>query len=334
MAGAAAGGAEAFFVRLVAGLARAGVAQRAVIRRDAERSAQLRRAGVAVTELAFGGWFDFVTRPALRRVIDVYRPDVILTWMNRATAALPPSRSIHVARLGGYYDLKYYRRCDHLIANTRDIADYILRAGVDPARVHVLPNFADAPSGPAIERAGLATPATVPVIAALGRLHRNKAFDVLLAALAQLPGAWLWLAGTGPEEAALRAQADRLGIADRVRFFGWRSDAGAVLAAADVLVCPSRHEPLGNVVLEAWAARRPVVAAASAGPASLVRDGESGLLVAIDDASALAAAIGRVLSDRELAEHLAARGHAVWSENYTEEKVVAAYRDFFVRITR
>src|SRR3546814_2771750 len=64
---------------------------------------------------------------------------------------------------------------------------------------------------------------------------------------------WLWLAGEGPRRRALMQQAARLGLGDRVRFLGWRDDVAALLRAADVFLCPSRHEPLGNVVIEAWA---------------------------------------------------------------------------------
>jgi glycosyltransferase involved in cell wall biosynthesis len=332
MAGAAEGGAEAFFVRLVVALHRAGIEQKAVIRRNAKRAAALIAAGVATVELPFGGWFDFATRPALRRILATDKPAIALTWMNRATAALPKSAAVHAARLGGYYDLKYYRRCDHLVANTRDIAAYLVRAGFPEDRVHYLPNFVDAPPSAPIARAALDTPAGVPLVLALGRLHENKAFDQLLAALARLDGVWLWLAGAGPLEAALKAQAQALGLTDRVRFLGWRDDGSALLAAADLLVCPSRHEPLGNVVIEGWAAGRPVVAAAGAGPAQLIDDGVSGLLAPVDDADALAQTIGRVLSDRGLAQRLAQGGRAAWARAFTEEHVVAAYRDFFQRI--
>ncbi|MBM3597441.1 MAG: glycosyltransferase [Alphaproteobacteria bacterium] len=332
MAGADKGGAEAFFVRLVTALQRAGLDQRAAIRTNAARAAALRAAGVDTIELPFGGWFDFTTGPALKRVLADYRPDIALTWMSRATQRLPRSPAIHVARLGGYYDFKHYRRCDHLIANTAGIADHLVQGGIDPARVHVLRNFVDAVDAMPVDRAGLDTPADAKVVLAMGRLHENKAFDVLLAAVARIEGAWLWLAGSGPEDAALKAQAARLGIAGRVRFLGWRDDGGALLASADVLVCSSRHEPLGNVVLEAWAARRPVVAAASAGPAMLIVDGESGLLAPVDDAVALADAIGRVLSDAGLAGRLAEAGHTAWAQGYTEDRVVAAYLDFFRRI--
>ena len=76
-----------------------------------------------------------------------------------------------------------------------------------------------------------------------------------------------------------------------MRFLGWRTDRGALLRAADICVLPSRWEPFGTVMLEAWAAGTPLVAAASQGPAALIEDGGNGLLVPVDDVAALAAAV-------------------------------------------
>ena len=132
------------------------------------------------------------------------------------------------------------------------------------------------------------------MLLALSRLHEKKGLDVLLRALAELPGCVAWIAGDGPLEADLKALAARLGVADRVRFLGWRSDRGALLKAADICVLPSRWEPFGTVMLEAWAAGTPLVAAASQGPSALIEDGGNGLLVPVDDAPALAAAIRRL----------------------------------------
>ena len=95
----------------------------------------------------------------------------------------------------------------------------------------------------------------------------------------QLPGVHAVIAGEGPERAALLDIARSEGVADRLHLPGWRSDTAELLAAADLLVCPSRVEPLGNVVIEAWSARRPVVAAASDGPRELITPGRDGLLV-------------------------------------------------------
>ena len=334
MAGAPHGGAETFFVRLALALERAGQDQRIVIRRDAERAAALRAGGIAPIELPFGRWLDLATLLGFRRAIRDYRPEVVLTWMTRATQLCPRGDFVHVARLGGYYNLRHYRRCQHLIGNTREICDYIVRAGWPADRAHYLPNFAPDMKAPPLARQSLGTPAEAPLLLALGRLHENKAFDVLLAALAQVPRAHLWLAGEGPLRAALEAQARRLGIAERVRFLGWREDTAALLAAADMLVCPSRHEPLGNVVIEAWSAGLPVVAAASAGPAALIREGETGLLVPVEDAAALAAAIGRLAGDPALKKRLSAAGRAAYAAEFSEATVVARYRAFLERVAR
>ena len=97
---------------------------------------------------------------------------------------------------------------------------------------------------------------------------------------------------------------------------------------------PSRREPLGNVILEGWAQAKPVIAAASAGPGELIGDGETGLLVPVDDAHALAAAIDRLRRDPALAAALAAAGHGAYQAGFTEDAVVRRWIDFFARIGR
>jgi glycosyltransferase involved in cell wall biosynthesis len=269
----------------------------------------------------------------LAREIAEFAPDLVLSWMSRATGFCPAGKAPHLGRLGGYYDLKYYRRCDHLIGNTRDIVDYLVGQGWPAERAHYLPNFVGSAVQPAVPRAALNTPEGVPLLLALGRLHVNKAFDVLLRALEKVPSAHLWLAGEGPEGRRLMKLADELKIAERLRFLGWRSDVPALLAASDLLVCPSRHEPLGNVVLEAWAQRRAVVAAGAQGPAALITPEETGILVPPDDPEALAAAVARVLEDPILAARLAVGGRAAYEAEFTESAVVAQTLALFERLT-
>lgn len=334
IAGAHHGGAETFFVRLALALHRAGQEQRVLIRRDAERAAVLLAGGLSPVELPFGGLLDYRTRFGMRRFLREYRPRVVLTWMSRATRLCPSGEFVHVGRLGGYYDLKYYRRCDHLIGNTRDIVAHIVRSGWPESRVHYLPNFVPDMTAPEIARASLDTPEGVPLALALGRLHPNKGFDVLIEALARAPGIHLWLAGEGPERAQLETRVERLAVGNRVRFLGWREDTAALLATADMLVCPSRHEPLGNVVIEAWAAGIPVVAASSAGPSALIRDGLNGLLVPVEDADALGRAMTRLAEHRILRLDLAASGRSTYAAEFSESVVVAQYRDFLERVAR
>ncbi len=144
MAGAEFGGAEAFFTRLAIALAKAGLPQKVIIRRNEIRSRQLRAAKLEPVELKFGGRLDLASRWALRRQISEFQPDIVLSWMNRATSMMPRGKFVHVGRLGGYYNLKYYRKCDQLIANTRDISEYLQTNGWPEEKSHYLPNFVGA----------------------------------------------------------------------------------------------------------------------------------------------------------------------------------------------
>lgn len=338
IAGAEFGGAEAFFMRLAPALSRVGVDQRVVIRKHDSRAGILRDAGIDPVELAFGGRLDFATTRRLATEIDSFRPDIVLSWMNRASlfCARARKRSQHgfvqVGRLGGYYQTKYYRGFDHLIGNTPGIVDYLTGEGWPEDRAHYAPNFVAGPSLPAVAREDLSTPSDAPLLLALGRLHQNKAFDVLLRAMADLPGIWLWIAGEGEERASLEKLAAQTGVADRIRFLGWRDDASALLAAADILVCPSRIEPLGNVVIEAWAHDVPVVAASSAGPAWLIDADKTGLLSSVDDGPALASSVRRVIEDSALATRLAAAGKQEYTARFTEDAVVRHYLDLFEKV--
>lgn len=333
VAGAEHGGAETYFVDLVLALHRAGLEQRVAIRRDARRAESLRAGGIDPLELPFGGLLDTRTRRGLGREIAAFAPAVVQTWMNRATRFCPRGDFVHVGWLGGYYKPENFRACDHAVGVTEDIVAHLARHGWPPGRAHYLPTFAhDTRSAPA-PRGGLGTPGDAPLVLALGRLHEKKGLDVLLHAMTRLDDAWLWLAGEGPLRGELESLAGRLGVALRVRFLGWRDDRAALFAAADVCVMPSRYEPFGTVMIEAWAHEVPLIAAASAGPAALVEDGVTGLLVPVDDAEALAGALGRVLGDRALAARLAVAGRAAYEESFTEAAVVRGYLDFYARVS-
>ena len=323
MAGAAAGGAELFFERLTLAQAAAGETVLPVIRHDPARAGRLSL--LNPVQLRFGGAMDVMTGWRLRRVLRGFAPRVVVAWMNRAARMTPPGDWVLAGRLGGYYDLRYYRRCRHLIGNTRGIVDWIVQQGWPVARVHHVPNFVPDLAGTA--PATLPVPPGARVVLALGRLHRNKAFDVLVRALPLLPCVHAVIAGEGSERAALLELARRLDVTDRLHLLGWRMDQAALLAACDVLVCPSRHEPLGNVIIEGWSAGRPVVAADAAGPVELLQDGSDGMLVKREDAPALAHALASVLRDPAWAASLAAAGRMRFEANFASEPVLRQWHD-------
>jgi glycosyltransferase involved in cell wall biosynthesis len=326
------GGAETYFVDLVSALARAGVRQAAAIRPHAARTATLERAGLPVETFAFSGPFDVLTRPSVAAFARREETKVALAWMSRAARHTPKGPWARIGRLGGYYNLKYYKGFDHLVANTEDIAEWIVGQGWPAGRVRYIPNFARIPDddvSPPLDRTSLDTPHDAPLLLGMGRLHEAKAHDVSLTALKSLPDAYLWIAGVGPLEAKLKGLAVALGVEDRVRFLGWRSDPSALYRAADVCVFPSRYEPLGNVVIQAWAHGLPVVAAESQGPKALIRPGADGFLVPVDSPDAVAEAVSTLIEAPQLRASFAAEGLARVEAEFSEAAVVEQWLHLF-----
>ena len=334
MAGARHGGAEAFFERLVPALHDAGLEQEVLVRRNPERAGFLRACGVELVELPFGGRLDPITRYGFRRAVERYKPQVVVTWMNRATRFCPPAQGkfVHVGRLGGYYKMKNYQACDHLIGNTKDIVRHIVESGWPEGRAHYLPNFVSVNDTEPLPRALHTTPQEAPLILALGRLHENKGYDVLIRAMADLPHAYLWLAGEGPLRAELEKLTVQVGVRPRVRFLGWCGDSTPLFGAADMLICPSRHEPLGNVVIEGWAHDMPVIATQSEGPGALIRHDRSGLLVPVDEPRVLAKAIKRLCMNPGLMRNIVQGGRKRYEKDFTESVVVGRYMRFLKKV--
>jgi glycosyltransferase involved in cell wall biosynthesis len=177
----------------------------------------------------------------------------------------------------------------------------------------------------------LGLPAGGKLVVAVGRLVPVKNHALAIRAIVDVPGATLAILGEGPLMGELEAQANALGIADRVVLTGLRSDARAIMGAADAVVVSSVGEGLPLVALEALAARTPVVATSVRGIKELLTDGRDSLLVPGDDAEALAAALRRVLADDALAARLVEAGTALVAP-YTETRMVEAYLETYERL--
>jgi glycosyltransferase involved in cell wall biosynthesis len=307
-----------------------------VTREAPARVEALRAAGVPVYTASFSTLGRFATRRTIARAARACRPDVVQSWMGRASAAVPDTpeirRAARVGWFGGYYDLKRFKRCQWYVGVTDDLSRHIVEAGAPAERVRTLHTFAPESDSPAIARAAHDTPPDAPLLVALARLHWKKGLDVLLDALVELPDAVLWIAGDGPLRADLESQVARLGLDRRVRFLGWVEDRMAALKSADVCAFPSRYEPFGTVMVEAWAARVPLVAAAAQGPAAYVRDGENGLLVPIDDKPALVEALRRAIDDPDLRRRLVEGGAATQARLFSRQAVVDQYLAFYREI--
>ncbi len=333
MSGAKVGGAETFFVDLVTALHRRGLKQSVVIRRDATRANILRQVGIEPVELPFLNYCDLTTRRALGHQIADFQPSIVQTWMSRASAVPINGDFIHLGWLGGYYDLKYFRQCDELVGVTQDLVDHCVRNGWLRQHAHYLPTFStDAPMPP-LSRQQFDTPHGVPLILALGRLHEHKGFDVLLKALVAMPEAYLWLAGEGPLEQELKALTKQLGLEKRVRFLGWRNDRAALFTSCDFCVMPSRVEPFGTVMIEAWAYHCPIIAAAAKGPEALIKNRQNGMLVPIDDVAALAEAMKALIDSKDLRRSLVETARREYEQTYTEDAVANRYLAFYEELS-
>ena len=236
-----------------------------------------------------------------------------------------------VTRLGDYpRHLRHFRNTDCLVSNVPGIAERCRELGwTGPLKI--ISNFPREVTPVAVDRAGLATPRDAFLISSSGRFVERKGFDTLVRAVARIPNAWLWLIGEGEERGRLETLAAEVGIADRVRFTGWVEEPMHYVAASDVFVMPSRHEPLGNVILESWHAGVPTVSTRSEGPTWFVADDGDALMCAIDDVDGMAAAIARTRDDAGLRGRLVANGRAKLAAQFTKERVVDQYMQLFDR---
>ena len=277
--------------------------------------------------------FDWTTRRTIRKTAEEFRPDVILAFAGRATRFVPKGPYKVVGRLGGYYNLANFGLCDHLVCNSPDVMRHVLAGGWPEAKASLIPNFASVPAAPPAKRSDFDTPESAPLALALGRLHPNKGLDILIRAAARIPDLFVWIAGEGAERSNLEQLARELQLRGRIKFLGWRSDRGALYATADICVYPSREEPFGNVVVEAWSCGVPLISTSTAGPSWLARDRKDVLLTPVDDEAALALAIRELLGSSALRQALVAAGKHRIAGEFSEPAVVNRYVDLFRALT-
>jgi len=266
-----------------------------------------------IVPLANANEWDPLAAYRLRRWLRRAAPGLMLTIGRRASALTRRARR-RLARpiqvgVTPNYSLGPLIGLDHVLATTADLQSALIAAGQPPDRITVVPNLVRMPAEIAIP--GAAT-AGAPVIGALGRLVPKKGFSDLLQALALLRARgqpWeLRLAGSGPEEAALRRLAARLGLERDVRFLGWVDDKPGFFAPLDVFCVPSREEPFGIAVLEGMAHARATVATDAPGPREIITHGRDGLIVPRAAPEALADALAALLGDPARRRELARAG--------------------------
>ncbi len=354
------GGAQSALLRLLKGLDRTRFTPSVVCLYNGDDvvAQQIRALGIAVTDLQMRGKQQLGAFGQLYRLLRQQRPAILHTWMFHANF---PGRI--VGRLAGVPIIITSRRNveigganrDRLQRWTAGLDDRVIavcelarqaeieRAGARPAKVVTIYNglelaeFPQAtPETRQATRQTLGIAEDVLLLGSVGRLHRQKGFTHLLAALptikAQFPQVKLLLVGDGELCDALEAQTAELGLQESVIFTGTRTDVPTLLTALDLFVLPSLWEGLPNVILEAMAVGLPVVATAVGGTPELVVDGSTGCLVPPSNPAALAKAIGDLLAQPAQRQQMGAAGRVRVEQQFTIQRMVQATEALYGRL--
>jgi glycosyltransferase involved in cell wall biosynthesis len=309
---------------------------------------------------------DIRTLAEMYRVIRRFRPDIVHTHMAKAgttarLAAWLARVPIIIHTYHGHVFHSYFspRKTAVFLAIERMLArlsDRIVVVGerqrdeIAGFRVAPAEKLAPIPLGLPLEpllsvereanalRRELGLSLEQPLIGIVARLVPIKAHEYFLEAAARVrerrDDAHFAIVGDGERRAELEAMSNRLGLADRVHFLGWRRVMQPVYADLDVLVLSSLNEGSPVAVIEALAAARPVVATAVGGVGEVVEDGTSGILVQPRDANAIAAGILRFLDNPTWARQVGLAGRSSVIPKYTVSRLVDDMEKLYLELAR
>lgn len=313
-----------------------------------------RRSGLSVRMVRCRGRADWRTLREIRQCIRADSADLVHTHGYKADlygylAARREGKPVVATChnwVGGTAALRIYNRLDRMVlrkfsaiaAVSGDVAQRLLASGIARGRIRTIAN------GISVEAFAGAQPASFPgidsscgnVIGMVARLDLQKGWEYLLLAVRELcrsfAGINVIIAGEGPDRAAIQSMVQNFGLQSHVLLAGQRNDMPAVYAAMDIFVLPSLNEGLPMTVLEAMASARPVIATRVGAVPSVVRDGETGLLVEPRDAAGLAKAISRLLADPDLRRRLGVRAREWVRQNYTSDAMAQKYRRMYEEV--
>jgi glycosyltransferase involved in cell wall biosynthesis len=305
--------------------------------------------GIFLETIPESGPFDPAPLRSLRALVARVQPDIIQTHAVKShflvrSAGLSktaPWVAFHhgytwptlKARAYNQFDRWSLRAAKQVLTVSIPFRDQLVVAGVRPERIQIIHNAISADWGAEGLRAEAGIPAGRKVILIVGRLSREKDHLTLLEAVHRLRPAitpHLIIVGDGPEKQRIDEKIRQLDLTGFVTLTGHQSSAEPWYGLADVAVLSSLSEGSPNALLEAMATNVPVVATAVGGVPEIVTDEESALLVKPGDATAMSAAIARILNEPKLATRLAKRSHELILARHTPEarvrRLVAIYR--------
>ena len=350
-------GAEKQMVLLCQGLPRGRFeVEAAALTRLGPFEADLRDAGIPVTLIGKRLKIDPFALERLTRFMKAKRFDVVQTWVFAANsygrvaarrAKVPVVVTAEMAvdlwksRVHLAIDRRLAKWTGRVVGNSHAVVDFYRKAGIPEDKLAMIySGVADDPI-PEFDRAAVRAefgwPADTPLIVFIGRLMPQKGVADLIAALDIFqhvrPDARTLIIGAGPLRDDLIETAHKFDLDGKVHFTGHREDAQRLLGAADLLVLPSLYEGLPNVVLEAMRLGKPVVATAAPGTAEVVINGETGILVPLQNPTELTRGIRKVLGDSELAKRMGEAGRARVRNEFGVQLMIDRFAELYERLS-
>ncbi len=344
------GGAEEMILELCRWLQGRGHRVTMVTCREGWLAERLRESRIETVVVGQRRRFDLDTLSKVLGIIRQRRVDVVHTHEFPAMMGLAPAALVKrlpvVATLHGREHIATHRRrrlacwlaargCRRVVAVSQAIARFLIEdVGISNSKVEVVYNGIDPRRYSLVKgngrlREALAIPPDARVIGTVGSLYPVKGQTYLLQAMSRLvrdaPGLVCLLVGRGQLLAALQGEAASLGLAERVRFLGYRTDVPELLGLMEAFVLPSLSEGLPLSLLEAQAAGRPVVASDVGGNREVVEEGATGYLVPPGRPEVLADRIAALLSDPRKARAMGERGRARVQETFSLEAMARRY---------
>ena len=296
--------------------------------------------------------------PALRRFLRENKVDVLhahwsLDMIVPPVAALLERVPVRVlsrhlpnplkSRNGGwiYSNILFSR----VVTVSESVRQTLIASGMSPGRVETIHHgtdvdaFAAATVTPAESRRELGVPDGTLAVGIVGRVASEKGHKYLFEAVRRLRDRFpicCVVIGDGPDDEKLKVLVAEMGIADRVLFAGFRADVNNAIAGLDIVAVPSIwQEPCSAAIQQGMALGKPVIGTLSGGSPEMIVEGETGLLVPVEDAPALAGAIARLASDEHLRARMGAAGRERVGRLFTlsgmTDKIEALYRREYAR---
>jgi glycosyltransferase involved in cell wall biosynthesis len=232
----------------------------------------------------------------------------------------------------GWLALNLLRKADRLISLCGEITAELLENRFDAARIVSIPNGVDLKRF-TIDHSDSPRATDALVVTAVGRLEREKGFDLLIRGWAKVagrfPGARLLFLGEGADRSELERMARELGVGERVDFLGESADVPRYLADSDIFVLPSRGEGMSNALLEAMASGLACLASDISANSGVITTGLDGVLFRTEDPNDLATKLEQLLEDEALRRRLGAKARQSVQDRFSIESVVVRYDELY-----